>query len=67
MQNGQLTVARVFLSGVLAVLALSGAIWLLHDRVAIPSEYWVIVLAGISGVNGLDLAAWLLTRKEKQP
>lgn len=64
MQNGQLTTARVFLSGVLAVIALCGAIWLLHDQVAIPNEYWFIVLAGISGVTGLDLIAWLLARKD---
>ena len=64
MQNGKLTTVRVILSGVLSILALMGAIWLLHDGIPIPTEYWGIVIIGISGVTGIDLVAYVLKRKD---
>lgn len=64
MNNGSLTFIRVALSGALSIVALLGAIWLLHDAVKIPNEYWVIVIAGISGVTGIDLIAYILKRKD---
>ena len=64
MQNGALTSVRVFLSGALSILALIGAIWLLHDGVTIPEEYWVLVAIGISGVSGIDIIAYFLRRKD---
>jgi len=63
MQNGQLTTARVWISAILALTALAGSIWLLHDGIQVPSEYWIIVLAGISGVTGLDLLAWFINKR----
>jgi hypothetical protein len=64
MQNGALTSVRVFLSGALSILALLGAIWLLHDGVLIPREYWVMVAIGVSGVSGIDIIAYFLKRKD---
>lgn len=66
MNNGSLTFIRVALSGALSIVALLGAIWLLHEGVAIPREYWALVAVGISGVTGLDLVAYLIKRKEQK-
>lgn len=64
MNNGALTTARVLLSGALAMTALCGSIWLMHDGITVPIEYWIVVLGGISGVTGIDLLAYLINRKD---
>ena len=52
------------MSGILSIAAIAGAIWLMHDDVKIPTEYWAVVVIGISGVTGADIIAYLIKRKD---
>jgi len=57
LQNGNLTIFRVVASAVISLISIGGGIWLLHEGVNIPIEYWGLAAAAIGGVVGVDVAA----------
>lgn len=67
LQNGTLTTVRVIMSGILSITAIAGAIWLMHDNIPIPTNYWAVVVIGISGVTGADIIAYLIKLKGGGP
>jgi hypothetical protein len=60
LDNGNLSKFRIVASGVIGLVAVGGGIYLLHANIAVPREYWIVTIAAISGVVGLDLLASLV-------
>jgi len=61
LQNGNLTIFRVLASFVIGITTVAGAIWLLHEGVDIPFEYWTVAMVAIGGVVGIDVIAAVLS------
>ena len=60
LQNGNLTIFRVVASALISLMSLAGGIWLLHDGLTVPVEYWGLAAAAIGGVVGVDVAASII-------
>lgn len=60
LQNGNLTIFRVIASAVISLISIGGGIWLLHDSINVPIEYWTLAMLAIGGVVGIDVAAAVL-------
>ena len=61
LQNGNLTIFRVLASFIIGITTVAGSIWLLHEGVDIPFEYWTVAMVAIGGVVGIDVVVAVLT------
>jgi hypothetical protein len=65
MTNGNITLVRILASTLITLATLGCSVWLLLYNHPIPQVFWVVEIAGVSGVVGVDVVASIIGRVAK--